>query len=283
MITIPILGAIALGAGTVLDKFNLLNKKIGVKLYQSLSFLFLVLVMIPLTFFFWKLDSSAFELKNVLIFFAVIISAVGANFLMFHSEKRTKITNIEPALIVETFFVIIITLIIGLFIKGFSDTNTKVIIPTLIALAALIFPFIKKEHLHINKYFIAAISGSFLFGLELVLSKFILDYYSPLTFYFLRCAFVLIISLMIFKPNFKGVDKKSVFVILITEIIYVIYRVANYYGYQHYGIILTTLIMMIAPIETYILANKFLKEKLNWKNILSSLIILGCVAYVLFT
>lgn len=283
MITIPILGAIALGAGTVLDKFNLRNKKIGTKLYQSISFLFLVLVMIPLTFFFWKLDSPAFELKNILIFSAVIASAVGANFLMFKSEKKAKITNIEPALVVETFFVIIITLIIGLFIQGFSTTNEKIIIPTLIALAALIFPFIKKEHLHINKYFIAAILGSFLFGLELVLSKFILDYYSPLTFYFLRCLFVLIISVIIFKPNFKGIDKKSLLIILVTEIIYVVYRVANYYGYQHYGIVLTTLIMMIAPIETYILANKFLKEKLSWKNILSSLIILGCVAYVLVT
>ena len=283
MITIPILGALALGAGTILDKFNLRNKKIGIKLYQVASFLALVLVMLPLIYFFWKLDAGAFELKNILIFVGIIISATIANLFIYYSERGAKITSIEPAIIVETFFVILITIFFGFFIKGFSETSGKIIIPTLIALAALIFPYLKKEHLKLNKYFIAALAGSFFFALELVLSKFILDFYSPLTFYFLRCLFILVISWIIFMPNFKKLDKKSGILILITGAIYVGYRVATYYGYLHYGIILTTLITMLAPIVVYILANKFLKEKLSWKNILSSAIILGCVAYVLLT
>jgi len=283
MITIPILGALALGVGTILDKFNLINKKLGIRLYQVASFLALVLVMLPLIYFFWKLDAGAFELKNILIFIGIIISATIANLFIYYSERGAKITSIEPAIIVETFFVILITIFFGLFIKGFSETSSKIIIPTLIALAALIFPYLKKEHLKLNKYFIAAILGSFFFALELVLSKLILDFYSPLTFYFLRCFFIFVISWIIFMPNFKKLDKKSGILILITGAIYVGYRVATYYGYLHYGIILTTLITMLAPIVVYILANRFLKEKLSWKNILSSAIILGCVAYVLLT
>ncbi|VVB83071.1 EamA-like transporter family protein [uncultured archaeon] len=281
MISIPILGALALGVGTILDKFNLRNKKLGIRLYQVASFLALVLVMLPLIYFFWKLDAGAFELKNILIFVGIIISATVANLFIYYSEKGAKITSIEPAIIVETFFVIIITIVFGFFIKGFSETSSKIIIPTLIALAALIFPYLKKEHLKLNKYFIAALLGSFFFALELVLSKFILDFYSPLTFYFLRCLLIFAISWIIFMPNFKKLDKKSWILILITGAVYVGYRVATYYGYLNYGIILTTLITMLAPIVVYILANRFLKEKLSWKNILSSAIILGCVAYVL--
>jgi drug/metabolite transporter (DMT)-like permease len=82
-------------------------------------------------------------------------------------------------------------------------------------------------------------------------------------------------------PKFKELDKKNWIMILITGVFYVGYRIATYYGYLQYGIILTTLVMMIAPVVIYILASRFLKEKLNWKNILSSAIILGCVVYVL--
>jgi drug/metabolite transporter (DMT)-like permease len=281
MVYIPILGAIALGAGTVLDKFNLRNKKIGIKLYQVASFLALVLIMLPLIYFFWKLDSGAFELKNILIFAGIIISATIANLFIYYSERGAKITSIEPAIILQTFFVILITIFFGFFVKGFSETSSKIVIPTVIALAALIFPYIKKEHLKLNKYFIAAILGSFFFALELVLSKFILDFYSPITFYFFRCLFIFIISLIIFLPNLKKINVKGWILIFIAGAFYVGYRIATYYGYLHYGIILTTLIMMIAPIVIYILASRFLKEKLNWKNVLSSAIILGCVVYVL--
>jgi drug/metabolite transporter (DMT)-like permease len=258
------------------------SRKIGIKLYQTASFLALVLVMLPLLYFFWKLDSRAFLLGNMIIFAGVIISAFAANLLIYYSEKSEKITILEPAIILETFFIILLTVFFGFFIKGFSETNSKIIISAIIALAALIFPHLKKEHIQFNKYFTAAILGSFFFALELILTKLILDYYSPITFYFLRCLFIFVTSLIIFRPSLKGLGKKDSALILITGAVYVSYRIATYYGYMHYGIIFTTLITMITPAVIYTLAHIFLKEKLNWKNIISSAIIIGCVVYALF-
>jgi drug/metabolite transporter (DMT)-like permease len=283
MIGIPVLGALASGAGTVLEKAILKHKKIGIKLYQITGFLAIVLVMFPLLFFFWKLDAQAFSVGNFLIFIGVVISATLANFLVFYSEKGEKLTNLEPVKILEPLFVILLAVIFSFFIEGIGERNLKIIVPTLIASIALIFPHVKKEHLHMNKYMIASIFGSFFFGLELVLSKLILNHYSPITFYFFRCLFILIISLILFKPNFKDLDKKTSLMIVVTGILFVVYRVATYIGYLQYGIMFTTLIIMISPIFIYFLANKFLKEKLNWKNIISSVIIIACVLYaVLF-
>jgi drug/metabolite transporter (DMT)-like permease len=283
VIGIPILGALAAGAGTVLEKAILKHKKIGIKLYQITGFLAIILAMIPLLFFFWKLDTQAFSLNNLLLFLGIVISATIANFLVFYSEKGEKLTNLEPIKILEPLFVILLAVIFSFFIEGIGERNLKIIVPTLIASIALIFPHVKKEHLHFNKYMIASIFGSFFFGLELVLSKLILNYYSPITFYFFRCLFILIISLILFKPNFKDLDKKTSLMILVTGILFVVYRVATYIGYMQYGIMFTTLIIMISPIFIYFLANKFLKEKLNWKNIISSIIIIACVLYaVLF-
>jgi drug/metabolite transporter (DMT)-like permease len=279
MIAIPILGAGALGAGTVLERFILKKKKIGIKLYQVASFLAIVLATLPFLYFFWKLAPGAFELKNILIFVGIIASSITANLFVFYSLKWEKVTNLEPARILEPLFTILLAVVFSFFTQGLYEQNLKLIIPAVIASIALIFPHIKKHHLQINKYIIAAILGSFFFGLELILSRLILDFYSPITFYFLRCLFIFVISLMIFRPSFKSLDKKTSLLIFITGAVWVLYRIAIYFGYLNYGVIFTTLIIMLGPLVVYLLAWKFLKEKLNWKNIISALIIIGCVVY----
>jgi drug/metabolite transporter (DMT)-like permease len=279
MIEIPFLGALALSIGTILERKVLKNKKISIKLYQTASFFAIVLATLPFLYFFWKMDPDAFELTNILIFIGVIISAIAANLFVFYSLRWEKVTNLEPARILEPLFVILLAIIFSFFIEGFSERNLKIIIPALIAAIALIFPHIKRNRLVFNKYFLAAIAGSFLFALELVLSRLILDFYSPITFYFLRCLSIFLLSLIFFRPSLKSLDNKSSLLIFITGAVWVIYRVAIYFGYLRYGIIFTTLVIMMGPIFIYILANRFLKEKLNWKNILSSVIIIACVIY----
>src|SRR3989339_531532 len=136
-----------------------------------------------------------------------------------------------------------------------------------------------RHHLKFNKYFLSAILGSFFFALELVISRLILDYYSSLTFYFLRCAFIFLFSLIIFRPKMIQMDKTLTSYIFITGIFWVLYRVIIYYGYVNLGIIFTTLIIMVSPIFIYLFAHIFLKENLSWRNIIASIIIIGCVLY----
>lgn len=276
---IPILGALALATGTVLERFILKKKKIGIKFYQTASFFIISLVTIPFLFFFWKLSANAFELKYFLIFALIIASSITANLFVFYSLKGEKVTNLEPARILEPMFTILLALVFSFFVQGFYEQNIKILIPAVIASLALIFPFLKKEHFRINKYFISAILGSFFFGLELILSRLILDFYSPITFYFLRSLSIFLFSLIVFHPKMQILDKKTSSAIIATGAIWVIYRVAVYFGYLNYGVIFTTLIIMLGPMFVYILANKFLKEKLNWRNIVSSIIIIGCVIY----
>jgi len=278
---IPILGALALATGTILEKTVLRKKHISTKLYQTAVFLAIVLAMIPFIYFFWKMDSQALELKNILMFGVVIVSSIIANLFIFYSLKCEKITNIEPARILEPLFVILLAIIFSFFVAELYDKNLKVIIPAFIAAFALIISHVKKDHLSFNKYFIAAILGSFFFAFELVVSRLILDFYSPITFYFLRCSTIFLLSLIMFRPKFKLLDKKSIWIILITGAIWAVYRIVIYWGYLNLGVIFTTLIIMLGPVFIYILAWKFLKEKLNWKNLLTSIVIIACVLYAI--
>jgi len=281
MIYFPILGALALATGTTLEKIILIKKKMDIKLYQTATFLAIIISMLPFLYFFWKLEPQAYlELKNVFIFGLVILFSIIANLLIFYSLKWEKITYLEPARILEPLFVILLALGFSfLFNSQMYDRNLKILIPALIAGAALIFSHIKKHHIIFNKYFTAAIFGSFFFALELVITRLILDFYSPITFYFLRCSTIFLISLIVFRPKFSNLSRKSSYFILITGFIWFIYRVIVYYGYLNFGVIFTTLMIMLGPIFIYVFAHIFLKEKLNWRNIVSAIIIICCVLY----
>ncbi len=282
MIYIPILGALALASGTILQKMVLRKRKINIKFYQTAEFLAIVLVMLPFIYFFWKMTPRALETKNILIFAVIILFSIVANLFTYYSMKWEKITHLEPAKILEPLFVILLaTLFSYLFVGEMYNRNFKIIIPALIACVALIFSHIKRHHLKFNKYFIAAIIGSFFFATELVITRLILDFYSPVTFYFLRCSCILLISFVAFRPKFNNFDTKTRYEILAIGFVWFIYRVVVYYGYINYGIIFTTLMIMLGPIFVYVFAWKFLKEKLNWKNIVSAIVIVGCILYAL--
>jgi drug/metabolite transporter (DMT)-like permease len=280
---IPILGAIALASGTILEKIVLKKKNLDIKLYQTAAFLSAILAMAPFVYFFWRMNVQAFELKNILIFCAVIVTSIIANLLIFYSLKWEKITKLEPARILEPLFVILLAILFSFFADGLYERNFKIIIPALIAACAIIFSHVEKRHLKFNKYFIAAVIGSFFFAFELIISRLILDFYSPLTFYFLRCVGVFLISLGIFRPKLKSLDKKSMGLIFITGATWSIYRIVIYWGYTTLGIISTTLMIMLGPVFIYIFARIFLKEKIRWRNIVAAIIIIACVLYaVLF-
>lgn len=278
MIYLPIFGALLEAVGTIIDKKNLKQKEINFKNYTVFGFLFIILVMLPFIYFCWNIKQEAFQLKNILIFASVIICSTLANLLICYSLKREKICEIEPIRLMQPLFTVLLAFIFSFFFQEYySEKNYLIIALAIIAGFSLIFSHIKKEHLIYNKYLIAALIGSFLFALELVISKSILSYYSSFTFYFIRCFFVFIITFLIFQPKISSIKNKTKLYMIIVSIIWIIYRIVLYQGYLVYGIVFTTILFILAPIFIYLFAKIFLKEKLTLRNMISAAIILACV------
>jgi drug/metabolite transporter (DMT)-like permease len=280
MIHLPIIGALALAASTILERREL-KGRITIKNFLVFSFLSSVLVLLPFIYFFWDIKAGAFETQNLLIFFLIIIISIFANILLFYSLKGELVSKLEPARVLEPLFIIILALLFSFFLENYYERNLNVLIPALISAIALTLSHIKKDHLYFNKYFIAAVLGSFLFALELILSRIILEFYSPISFYFLRCSLIFLISFIIFKPSLKSTSNNTKYWIFLVGVMWVVYRVFVYYGYIQIGIVSTTLIIMLSPVFIYFFAWKFLKEKISWKNIVTSFIIVGSVVYVM--
>ena len=220
------------------------------------------------------------QLKNILIFLIIITLSIFANLSVLFAFKWEKVSKLEPALIMEPLFVVLLAFVFSFFFTGLYERDPQIIIPALIAGGALIYSNIKKHHLSINKYFLAAILGSFLYASELIVTRLILDFYTPISFYFIRCSAIFLLSLLIFKPHMTKLKSRVKWEIFIIGVLWVIFRVIVYYGYLALGVVFTTLLIMLGPVFVYLFARVFLKEKLELRNIMAAIIIVACVLYV---
>jgi drug/metabolite transporter (DMT)-like permease len=281
---IPIIGAFFEAAGMIVEKKTLKKKNIDYKTYAVYSFLAITLVMIPFLFFFWKLTPEALQLKNILILIIISVVALVANLLIFYSLKRETLCEFEPVALMQPLFTIIIAFALSFFIATYSNENNPLILLlAVIASGSLIAAHLKKHHFIYDKYILTALLGSFLFAVELVLSKTILPYYSSWTFYFFRCSIILAIGLAIFRPSFKKVDKKSSHWIWLMSLIWILQRAILYWGYENLGIIYTTIVLsVLSPILIFIFAKVFLKEKVTVRQIISAVIIVLCIVVAIF-
>jgi drug/metabolite transporter (DMT)-like permease len=287
MIYIPIIGAMLEAIGSILDKKILNNKHVNFKNYTSYGFLAIVLVMIPFSLFFLKIWPNAFTPINLFIYSIIIVASVCANILMCYALKRENLTILEPIRLMQPLFTILIAFILSFFIIAYeNERNLLLLFLAIIASISLIISHVKKHHLTLDKYIIAAIAGNLLFAFELAMSKFLIpafsDFYTSLsysfTFYITRCFFIFVISFFIFRPKFSSFPKKVILPTLIVSAIWAVYRVILYYGYATYGVVKTTILLsVLAPIFIYIAARIFLKEKITLKNIISSIVIITCV------
>jgi len=278
MIYIPIIGAVSEGAGIILEKTVIRKHKIDYKNYTVYSFLALVLVMLPLTFFFWEIKPEAYSVPNLLIFMSVVLFSILANLLIFYSLKREKVTELEPIRLMQPLFTVLLAFIFSFFFVAYSaERRYSILILALIASITLIASHVERHHLVYNKYILACVLGSFFFAAELVISKEILPYYSSLTFYFLRCLLIFLVTAFIFHPKISSMKNKTKVFILITGAIWVAYRWILYYGYLSLGIVFTTILFILGPVFIFLFARIFLKEKIYLRHIIASIIIIACI------
>lgn len=269
---LPIIGSFLEAAGIILEKRVLRNKKIDYRNYTVFGFLAISLMSLPFLIWLWRIDGGFWNAKPVLIFAFVILASLIANLLTYYSIKRKKIAEYEPLWLMQPLFTVLLAVILYP-----GERNWMIVLLALVASFSLILMHWNGKHLNFDKYMWAGLLGSLFYAVELVASKSILAYFSPFTFYFIRCFFIFIFALLIFRPNVKIVNRKIGLNILLIGLIWVIYRAILYYGYGTYGIIYTTILFILAPVLMLLFARLFLKEKMTRRQIITNVIILICV------
>lgn len=278
MIYLALLGALALSLLVLFEKIGVKKIKIDSNHFFVGVFLCAVLLMIPFLPFLGGVKTEFFALNNILIFFGVIVFAVFSNICYFYALTWEKISNLEPVHLMEPLFTVVLASILFT-----SERNPNFIIPAVISAGALLFSHIRKHHLDFNKYIVIGILGSLFYSIETMFTKVILEFFTPLSLYFFRSVSVLIVGAIVFRPKpTKEIKGKRWWLIALVGGLWVVYRVLAYYGFIKLGVVFTTLILMVSPVLIYFFAWKFLKEKLDWRNVAAGLIIVASILYALF-
>ncbi|MAG02776.1 hypothetical protein CMI42_05545 [Candidatus Pacearchaeota archaeon] len=278
MVFLPVIGAGLEAVGSVLSKRIVNRHNVNYKNYIVYAFLSIVIISLPLALYFWRADPIAFSSVNLSLFGLIVLFSILANCFIIYALKRDSLSELTPMRLTAPLFTILIAFIFSFFFEVYTDErNYSVLFFALVASVALIIAHVKRDEIVFDKYSIFTLIGSFLFAVEMVLSKPLLGFYNPITFYFIRSLWIFVITLLIFHPKVSSLKSKAKWMIFGVSIIFVLYRVIIYYGYLTLGIVFTTSILVLAPVLIFVLARIFLKEKVTRKQVISSLIIVLCV------
>jgi drug/metabolite transporter (DMT)-like permease len=278
-IYLPFVASLLDAIVVTVEKKILRKHNITARNFVVYAFFAIPLVMIPLVIFFWDVDINALQPLNLSLMGIIVIVSIFANVATAFALKREDLAELEPVKLMLPLFIVLIAFMFSFFSDLYlPERNPIILILALIASATLIASHIKKHHLKFDKYLIIGLIGSALFALELVLSRAILELYSPISFYFSRSALIFLISLIIFLPALKPLKKGSTkYWILSLAVGAVVMRILIYYGFILLGIVFTTMVLILSPVFVYIFAHFFLKEKVTKRQIIASVMIITCV------
>ncbi len=267
----------------VFDAFTLVvTKRVFVKFraldYKSFAWwLFLWVVAVGLCVSPWLvvIKPEATQPYYLWLLLALAFLAANYNLLYYFGLEYEKISEIEPFLLFNPIVAIVIA---SLFYA--SERSWHVYLAAAIASFALAWSHVDHQRLKLTKPLLAIIGFSLLHGLEAVVIKQLLAVYSPLAMYLVRCIVTALFLWVLERGKIMKITPKQIPYFLLIAISAMATSVFVYSAYQGVGIGLTMGILFLSPILVYLLSSVYLHEKLGWKNILSSLAIVGVVIWL---
>jgi drug/metabolite transporter (DMT)-like permease len=204
----------------------------------------------------------------------MIIVAFLWNILYYRDVKAEEVNEFELILMLNPLVVILLA---TLFFQ--SERNIQIVGASLLASLALIAAHVKREHIRFSKASIGLIFCVLLMSFETILHRYLLDIFSPASLYFSRTVILFIIFALLYRPNPKNIGWAGVGLIAFTGIEGAIQFIARFYGYKDAGVVITTLMLTIAPILVYFAAYAYFREKISKKMIIAGIVILACIIW----
>ena len=268
------LAALSQAGGILVDKIILTRRQVEIHVFTPILFLFLFLLTSLLFPFLGKVSSELFSPYYLIIFLGMLLTAIIWNFFYYRGVRSEKIHEFELIIMAQPLLTILLATI---FLKG--ERNIHIEIAAFIAAIALIIAHIRKKHLELSKASIGLIIAIIFMSIELILIKLLLNVFSPVALYSIRTGIIFIFFYFYFKPQMFRASNINVLLILLTSFLGVVQMVSKFYGFEQFGVIYTSLILILSPLLVYIISTIFMHEHLKARTVISALVILGCIVY----
>lgn len=269
-----LIAALTQAGGIIIDKITLTRRQVELKIFIPIVFLFLFLLSVIFLPFLGHVSADFFKVNTLLLFALMIVTALIWNVFYYRGAQAEKVHEFEMIVIFQP----LVTIILASFFLR-SEQNWPVVIASIIASVALILSKIGKEHFKITPSSAGLILAVVLMSIELIIIDVLLKVMSPVALYSIRTGILAIFFWLYYKPHANRVADYNIWLMLSSSVLGVIQMITKFYGFQSMGVVLTSLVLILAPILTYTISTFFLHEKLHWKQTVSFVIILICVIF----
>jgi len=275
-----LLAVLGFAGGVLTSKFELSKRKVPISVHAPLLFLLLCFVtgMIMIaTGQKVMLPDVVFGPSYIIAFIIMICVAVAWNVFYYQALSKENIQEFDLIIVTEPLVTIALA---GVYLS--SERNPTVLLLALIAAIALIFAHMRHHKVRIDRYAKELIVAVFLMGVEVLIIKYLLGAFSPISLYFWRTLFVFGALYAMYRPDFKKVALRDFTIIFIDALFGVLQMVARYYGYNIGGVVVTTLALLLGPVIVEVYSLSVMKEKVSSKSVLAFVVVCLCVLISIF-
>lgn len=264
----PIAAAIT-GAFTMImeKKVFLRFKEINPRSYAFWLFAWVAIIGALVSPWFVQIHFEVFDSLHIWALVGLAFLAANYNLLYYYGLRYEKVSEIEPFLLFNPILVIVIA---GLFYP--DERSIFVYIATFIAVLVLGWSHLEKKHLKLNKAMLAIIGFAVLAGFEAVIIKYLLTALSPLALYLFRAIVTALFIWVVSRGNIQMLKPRQYPWFWLVASLAIVASVLVYTSFIVVGITVTKFVLLLSPVLIYWLSVVMLKERLKWKNLVASVV-----------
>lgn len=270
----PFIAALAQVGGIIIDKIALTRRQVAIHVFVPILFLFLFLSTALFFPFLGKISFEVFETRYLWLFLAMLLMATLWNIFYYQGVQAEKVHEFELVMMFQPLLTILLA---TLFLQG--EQNLPITIAAMVAAIFLIIAHFKKAHLEIPLGSYKLALAVIFMSVELILIKILLEVFSPVALYGIRTGILFVFFFLFYRPQIRKVADSNTVLILSSAILGTLQMVTKFYGFAQFGVVYTSLILILSPILVYTIATIFLHEKLKLRTVVSALVILACIVY----
>ena len=269
VLALPLLAAITDAGSLILSKLFLRRfGRLTFKEFNWLAFLGIVTVLVVISILFDQFPTRQMIFSNWPQLLGLAGLGTFANVLFFRGLEGESVSNVEPFIIFKPLAAILIASL------AFPSERSLVIYLTIIASALILaWAHFSNKKIKLSSELLSIMGFWGVYGVELIFVNNLLDVFTPIELYLIRCAFVFVALTIVSRPNFSIMRWNHIPYSIMLGALAVLAVVAIYTSFQQIGLASSMLVMVISPILVYWFSAHLLKEKWSNKNIISSVLI----------
>jgi drug/metabolite transporter (DMT)-like permease len=261
----PLLAAIIDSVTLVFTKkFLNIFKQLSNRTFSFWAFVFIVAVGLTTLPWTGHIDPAARSPYYIVLTLIMVVLAANYNLLYHYGLRRERLSQLEPLLL---FTPLLTILIVGLIYP--AERSWHIYIAAGLAGLLLLWSRWHAGSIKWDKGMWAIVGFAVLYGIEVAIIRQLLDVYSPISLYLVRCSATALFLWVLGRGKISMVNWRQAGGLLLLGISAVVVSGLVYFSYHSQGVESTVMVMILSPVLIYSLSAVVLKEKLSSRDIIA--------------